>query len=71
MSVQSQITCPDCGSPIFIESTLLLAGKTFNCSNEQCSVAISLSSTETEKVSNAFQQFETMRDQAKAQANQS
>ena len=70
MSVQSQIACPDCGSPIVIESSLLLAGQSFSCSNEKCSVSISLAASETEKVSNAFQQFETMRDKAKAQANQ-
>ena len=70
MSVKSQIACPDCGSPIYIESTLLLAGQSFNCTNEQCSVSISLSSSETQRVSDAYQKFEDIRDQAKAQANQ-
>ena len=69
MSVHSQVACPDCGSPIFIESSLLLTGQSFKCSNEKCSVALSLDMSETDKVSKAYDEFENIRDQARSQAS--
>lgn len=70
MSVKTSVSCPDCNSPIYIESTLLLSGQTFNCSNENCSVAISLGAGDQEKVANAFQQYEDMRENAIQQAKE-
>lgn len=68
MTVKSQIECPDCRSPIYIESTLLLAGKSFKCSNQNCGTTISLSLSETEKVAQAFNKFQEIRESAIAQA---
>ena len=68
MTVKSQIECPDCQSPIYMESTLLLAGHSFKCSNPNCGTTISLSLSETEKVSKAFQKFEKIREDAISQA---
>ncbi len=64
MSVKTTVNCPDCGSPIYIESTLLLAGQRFSCSNEQCGTAISLSTEDTTKVENAYNEYENIRQQA-------
>lgn len=68
MSVKTKIDCPDCQSPIYIESTLLLAGQSFKCSNPNCRTSISLSLSETEKVAQAFNQFENIRQNAVDQA---
>jgi hypothetical protein len=70
MSVKIQINCPDCHSPIFMESMLLLTGQSFKCSNPECRTAISLSLSESEKVAQAFNKFEHIRENAVNQARQ-
>ena len=71
MSIKSSITCPDCGTPIHIESSLLLAGHKFSCSNKECSVSISISTEDIEKVSRTYKDFEDMRDTAIRQSGYS
>jgi len=68
MSVKTEINCPDCQSPIIIESSLLLAGQSFKCSNPKCHTSISLSLSETQKVAQAFNKFEEIRQDAVEQA---
>ncbi|BFM48712.1 hypothetical protein [Marinomonas sp. THO17] len=68
MSVKTEIKCPDCQSPIFIESNLLLAGQSFKCSNPNCHTSISLSLSETQKVAKAFNEFQQIRQNAVEQA---
>lgn len=62
MSIKSTVNCPDCGSPIYIESSLLLAGHKFSCTNPQCSVSIAISSSEIEKVSETYTSFQSMKE---------
>lgn len=64
MSIQSTIQCPDCGSPIVIDSILLLSGHNFKCSNSQCGVSISLSQDDHQKVADAFQQYESLKQES-------
>ncbi|ADZ91889.1 hypothetical protein Marme_2658 [Marinomonas mediterranea MMB-1] len=64
MSIKSTIDCPDCGSPIYFESTLLISGQSFTCSNSNCGTSISLSSEETNVVANAFEKFEKIKHDA-------
>lgn len=64
MSYQTSINCPDCNSPIYIQSDALLQGASFSCSNPQCSVAISLSTSDMSTVSSAINQFEDLRQEA-------
>jgi len=59
--MQSQIPCPDCGTPILFDTKLLIAGSQFQCPN--CPVSISLSSTSTSTVSNAMAEFEQVAEQ--------
>ncbi|ALU45748.1 MULTISPECIES: hypothetical protein [Pseudoalteromonas] len=68
MSIKSKIDCPECGVPIHFESSLLLAGQAFSCSNPSCGVTISLTATDKEVVSDAFDKFEQMRNEATHQA---
>ncbi|SHO58657.1 hypothetical protein VQ7734_04429 [Vibrio quintilis] len=68
MSIQSKIDCPDCGTPIHFESTLLLAGKKFSCPNPDCHTSISLAPSEVSTVSEAFGQFEKIRSTCIQQA---
>ena len=67
MSVQSVIPCPDCGSNIHIDSTLLLAGQSFKCTNEACTTSIALQPQEVAVVSEAIDKFETLKQDAMAQ----
>lgn len=64
MSFQININCPDCGSPIPVESTLLIGGGSFSCPNQACGVSISLSSADIPKVAEAFDGVEQLRQQA-------
>lgn len=64
MSFQTSIQCPDCGSPVYIESTLLLSGQSFSCSNKDCDVSISLSASDMQKVSDTFDKYEGLKQQA-------
>ncbi len=64
MNFHHNINCPDCSHPIPIETTLLLAGQSFSCSNPQCHVSITLSSTEVDRVANAFDQLSSLREDA-------
>lgn len=64
MSVKTEINCPDCHSLILIESTLLLGGQSFKCSNPNCHTSISLSLSEKDKVTQAFNKFENIRQNA-------
>ncbi len=70
MSISTQITCPDCQSPIYIESSLLVIGQSFKCSNKQCSTSISLAVSDLQKVTDAFTKFEEIRENAIDQARQ-
>ncbi len=64
MGIQSTINCPDCGSAIYLDSILLLSGKSFQCSNEACGVAISLSAADVEMVSKAFKEYENLKQKS-------
>ncbi|GLQ73450.1 hypothetical protein, partial [Vibrio penaeicida] len=64
MSIKSKVDCPDCGMPIHFESSLLLSGQAFPCSNPACGVTLSLTGTDKAVVSDAFNKFETMRSNA-------
>jgi len=71
MSINTKINCPDCNTPIPIESSLLLAGHSFKCTNSGCSTAISLSFSESEKVAEAYKKMQGLREAAIDQAGYS
>ena len=64
MSVQSVIPCPDCGSNIHIDSTLLLAGQSFKCTNPNCTVSIAIQPQEVPTVSEAIDKFQELKQTA-------
>lgn len=64
MSIQTKITCPDCGGDIHIDSVLLISGASFQCSSESCSTAISLAAKDVNKVSKAFNGFENLKSKS-------
>lgn len=68
MNFKTSVGCPDCGTPIEIESTLLLSGCKFNCANPTCNVAISLTDNDKGRVMRAFEQFAKVRSEAVEQA---
>lgn len=71
MSVQSVISCPDCGSPIYIDSVLLLSGSSFKCTNNSCSVSISLDMSDKGVVEDAMTKFEEIKNASTQQAKAS
>lgn len=68
--MKTAINCPDCGSPIPVESTLLLAGQKFECPNPQCGTSIALSPADTDKVAAAISEFENLKEHALQQSKQ-
>ncbi|WP_199609095.1 hypothetical protein [Flocculibacter collagenilyticus] len=64
MSFTSTINCPGCGMPIIFDSQLLLSGSSFSCTNEACNVSISLSREDQNKVSSAFNKFESLKQES-------
>lgn len=62
MSFQSQIPCPDCGHLIYLETTLLVSGAKFTCSNSSCGVSISLSSEDRSTVANTLIKYQSLKD---------
>ncbi|KZN53064.1 hypothetical protein N474_22185 [Pseudoalteromonas luteoviolacea CPMOR-2] len=68
MSIKSKLDCPECNMPIYFESNLLLSGQSFSCSNPNCDVSIALTATDKDIVSNAFNKFEQIRNNATSQA---
>lgn len=61
MSIQSVIPCPDCGSDIHMDSTLLLAGNSFSCVNEACKSSIAINPSEIAMVTEAINKFEELK----------
>lgn len=69
MSFHHSIPCPDCGSDILIESTQLLSGGSFRCTNANCTVAISLDDPKSvSTVTSAFEKFEKLKEESLSQA---
>ena len=66
MSTNSTIKCPDCGSDIQIEVTLLLQGGRFRCNNANCNVSISLSSESETEATAAYEKLESLKNQLAA-----
>lgn len=61
MSIQTKISCPDCNNDIYLDSLLLFSGSSFQCTNPQCNVSISLSQFDIPKVSEAFDKFDKIK----------
>lgn len=68
MSIQTKIECPDCHSPIILDSLLLIAGQQFRCSNPNCGCAVQLAEDERSKVADAYQKFEQLKQNSLSQA---
>ncbi|MCC2616114.1 hypothetical protein LJ739_07675 [Aestuariibacter halophilus] len=69
MNIQTQIPCPDCGTPIPVDGAMLLTGTRFSCPNPQCHCAIALNSNDRQVVANAFEQFSYLRERAQHMAS--
>ena len=69
MSFQTNIPCPDCGSNILIDSTLLLSGEKFACTNEACSAVLSLDESSISQVKDAFEKYEDLKRKSQESAS--